>query len=254
MHTITTSSSQTLYYVGKDLKEGPLPTVIYFALSAKESLLTDPFNQMVAALKSFPVRIFSVDLPAHGEGLAATDALKIWADEILAGRDPLTPFLDKTARSLQFLLEQGHILEGLTAVCGLSRGAFVATDIAARLPWIKIILGFAPLTQLKYAKEFQSHVHHEIVSSLDLTRRIPQLIHKTLRFYISNRDMRVGTEECFNFISSLANYAYEEKVRAPHIELFIKPPLGHQGHGTSQEIFEEGAMWLLDKLKVPHGK
>lgn len=254
MHRITTNSSQTLYYVGKDLKEGPLPTVIYFALSAKESLRTDPFNQMVAFLEKYPMRIFSVDLPYHGEGLAATDAMKAWAEEILAGNDPLTPFLEKTAESLQFLLDQGHILEESVAVVGLSRGAFVATDIAGRLPWIKNILGFAPLTKLSYAKEFHSLLPNEIVSSLDLSFQIPQLIHKTMRFYISNRDTRVSTKECFTFISTLANHAYEERVRVPHIELLIKPPLGHQGHGTSKEIFEEGAMWLLDKLKVPDGK
>lgn len=254
MRSLTTDFGQTLWYVGKDLSEGPVPTIFYFALSAKESLLTDPFNQMVVRLLKAPVRIFSVDLPAHGEDLAATDALKVWAEEIALGKDPLHSFLNTTAHSIQSLHEQGLILPEKTAVAGLSRGAFIATEVAARISWLSTILGFAPLTQLKYTKEFDGMVDHPIVFSLNLSHQIPKLIHKKLRFYISNRDMRVGTRECFDFISSLAEHAHEHKVRAPHIELFIKPPLGHQGHGTSREIFEEGADWILKQWDMAHAR
>jgi esterase FrsA len=245
MRPFTTDLGQTLWYVGKELSEGPLPALFYFALSAKESLMTDPFNQMVVKLQKSPVRIFSIDLPSHGEGLAATEALKVWAEEIAQGKDPVHSFLNSTAHSIQSLFEQGHLIPEKTAVAGLSRGAFIATEIAARLSWIPTILGFAPLTQMQYAKEFQDMQDNPIVSSLSLSHQIPRLIHKKLRFYISNRDTRVGTKECFDFIFALAEQAYQHRVRAPHIELLIKSPLGHQGHGTSQEIFEEGADWIL---------
>ena len=78
-----------LYYVGPDLEEGPLPCVIYLALSAKESLMTDPFNQPVSHLKNYALRIFSIDLPYHGENLPSTEALKLWAQAFARGEDVL---------------------------------------------------------------------------------------------------------------------------------------------------------------------
>jgi len=244
MRCLATPSGQTLWYVGPDLSEGAIASVFYFSLSAKESLLTDPFNQMVVKLQNFPIRIFSIDLPSHGEGLLATEAMKVWAQEIAQGKDPLTPFFQNTADSLEFLRDEGLISQDKTAVVGLSRGALIALEVAARLPWLPMILGFAPLTQIKYAKEFSSIEANDIVTSLNPHHELLHLIHKKIRFYISNRDSRVSTKECFNFISSLANLAYEHGVKAPQIELLIKPPLGAQGHGTSKEIFEEGALWI----------
>jgi esterase FrsA len=248
MKTFTALSGQTLSYLGKDLSEGPSPAVFYFALSAHESLLTDPFNQIVTHLQKYPIRIFSLDLPAHGKDLLATEALKVWAEQIEKGDDPLTPFFTKTASSLEELRTMGVISDVQTATCGLSRGAYVAAEVAARLPWLKLILGFAPLTKLRYAKEFHHLLHNDIVNAHSLTHQIDHLFDKKLRFYISNKDTRVGTKECFDFIHHLAEKAHEHRIRSAPIELLIKPPLGHQGHGTSSEIFFEGGLWLLKEL------
>lgn len=248
MHHYRSQNGQTLYYIGDRIEEGPRPSIFYFALSAKESLLTDPFNQMVEKLKSYPVRIFSVDLPFHGENMLATEALKHWAEQVSLGTDPLTPFFEMTAKSLEELYENGLTTPETSATAGLSRGAFVAVEMAARLPWLKTVLGFAPLTQLKMAKEFHGLTTSSITQQHSLLNKIDLLLHKNIRFYISNRDMRVGTKECFEFICQLADRAHEHRVRTPHFELLIRPPLGHQGHGTPKETFEEGALWLLNTL------
>jgi esterase FrsA len=248
MHSFTAKNGQTVYYVGEPLKKDRLPAIFYFALSAKESLLVDPFNQMVEKLKSHPLRIFSVDLPFHGENFLATEALGAWAEQVKQGIDPLTPFFETTAQTLSELYESGFIAPDTTAAAGLSRGAFVATEMAARLSWLKNILGFAPLTQLKLAKEFHSLADSAITRHHNLMHKIDTLTDKTIRFYISHRDMRVGTKDCFEFIYGLCEKAHEDRIRSAPIELFIKPPIGHLGHGTSQETFLEGAQWLLSKL------
>lgn len=248
MKTFMTQSGQTLSYLGKDLSEGYAPAVFYFALSAHESLLTDPFNQMVTHLQKYPIRIFSLDLPAHGKDLLASEALKVWAERIALGDDLLASFFAQTQSSIEELRSMNVISDTHTALCGLSRGSFVATEMAARLPWIKLILGFAPLTQLRYAKEFHHLLHSDIVNRYSLTHLIDHLFDKKLRFYISNKDTRVGTKECFDFIHRLAEKAHDNRIRSAPIELLIKPPIGHQGHGTSSEIFFEGSLWLLKEL------
>ena len=53
------------FFVGPSLEKGPLPTLIYFALSAEDSLQCDPFNRPVQFLEGLPLRIFSITLPGH---------------------------------------------------------------------------------------------------------------------------------------------------------------------------------------------
>ena len=114
----------------------------------------------------------------------------------------------------------------------------MATHLAAIVPEIRTILGFAPLTGFS---EFPQH---------DLTHLIPKLSDRTLRFYIGNRDQRVSTSRCFHFIEQLAEASFQSNVRSPPIELFVTPSIGYQGHGTSKSIFEEGARFLAGQLGV----
>ena len=218
-----------LTYIGPPLEEGPLPTLIYFSLSAHESLTLDPFNQPIAYLANESMRLVSLTIPGHEEGRDKTKAIAYWAEELSAGRDPLTPFFDTTAKAIESLLPSCSSI----ALAGLSRGAFIACHIATRLP-IETILGFAPLTRLSFAKEFD-------LEHLDLTE-------KTIRFYIGNRDLRVGTDNAFSLITSLANRAYDKRIRTSPFELIITPSIGFQGHGTSKEIFHAGAEWVKGRL------
>lgn len=79
---------------------------------------------------------------------------------------------------------------------------------------------------------------------------IPHLIGKKLRFYIGNHDTRVGTANCFQFIEALAEASFQNRISSSDVELIIGPSIGHQGHGTSKEIFTKGADWMAEKLGV----
>ena len=63
------------------------------------------------------------------------------------------------------------------------------------------VLGFAPLTQLSYAKEFSPS---PLVHSLSLTHLVDPLSDRNVRFYIGNHDTRVGTRNCFDVIDTLS--------------------------------------------------
>lgn len=246
--TLDLSKNIQVSFIGPSLDQGPLPAIFYFALSAKESLLIDPFNQPVVRLSQHRVRIFSMDLPFHGAHFLATDALTKWAEEIKKNRDPISAFLDQVSYTVNALIDQNIALKNKIAVMGLSRGGFIACHAAARLSFIQTILGFAPLTQLLYAKEFKELQNHSIPQSLELKHLIDQLYARKLRFYIGNRDTRVGTSICFKFIESLVEKAYLERIRSPQIELFLVPSIGHLGHGTSKQSFISGADWVMNQL------
>ncbi len=237
-----------LFYTGPDLAEPDLPCIIYLALSAEESLLTDPFNQPVSFLQNkYPVRVFSVNLPFHGNGLLATQAMNKWAEEMSSGSDVLANFLDDLETSLRILFD--HLgSPSKVAIMGLSRGGFLASHIAARFSEISTLLTYAPLTRLDECVEFKNLKELPSVEALDIDKLTSKLLHKTIKTYIGNRDLRVGTDRCYTWIRNLTNAAFDHNIRSPHIELVLKPSIGHLGHGTSKETFEEGALWIAHKL------
>ena len=188
-------------FSGPPLEEGPLPAFIYLALSDEESLHLDPFNQPVQFLKNKPIRVFSLTIPGHGKNLDPNQAINVWRSEFDKGNDILTPFFDEAAKEIEAIKPHATKI----AIGGLSRGVFCACHIASRLPIIQTILGFAPLIDLSYSKEFKNIDH------LSLNPHIPTLSDRIIRFYIGNRDMRTGTDICFNFVHRLADAAFEKR-------------------------------------------
>ena len=223
-------------HIGPPLKEGHLPAVIYFGLSGQESLDTDPYNQPAVYLAKHPIRVFSFDLPAHGPNLNSIDAIGVWEKEFNEGQDPLAPFIDRVAFSLKELVSRGLIIHEKIGFMGLSRGCLLASLVAAKHDHARALVGFAPLTQLPFAQEHNLENHVENLCDLPI------------RFYIGNRDIRVGTDKCFHLVEKLVNAAFEKGERSPPVEMLIGPSIGHQGHGTSKDVFEAGADWIGRKL------
>lgn len=230
-----------IFHVGPPHKE-PLPTLVYFALSGPDSLSLDPFNQPVEMLKSSEVRIFSFTLPGHGEGLKNNDAMKVWADRIKEGKNPLEDFVDEALKNIDFLFQEGYISK--IAVGGLSRGAYAACLLAAKDPRISHILGFAPLIDLSQLDEMEGLPPVSIFSLAE------PLSAKKIRFYIGNNDTRVGVKTAFKFVEELTQKALENKLRSPSIEMVIKPSIGYKGHGTAPETFKEGIDWLKKEWQI----
>lgn len=231
-------------HLGPSFEKGPLPAVFYFALSARESLEIDPYNQPVCYLSPYDVRIFSFNLPSHGPNLHAVDAIKDWADEFDKGNNPITPFIEQVIFSIEILIKKRWILPEKIGLMGLSRGGLIASHVAIQFPDTRAVVGFAPMTELTYAGEFENIRETPAAQALNLENHLDLLCDKTIRFYIGNRDVLTGTEKCFQLVRNLAETAFHKGIRSPAIELVISPSIGHKGHGTAKKTFEAGADWL----------
>ncbi len=238
----------TLYHSGPALDHGPLPSFFYFALSGPDSLTLDPFNQPVQFLQGKMIRVFSMTLPGHEANLPATGALSIWANDFEKGIDPIGQFLDSASIALDFAIREKFVDPSRIAVGGLSRGGLIAAHFAARAEKIKFLLGFAPVTKLRYVKEFSHIKEHPLVTSYNLENLSESLAERHTRLYIGNCDTLVRTHSCFDFAMSLVAKAEEKKIRSPQVELFITPSIGRMGHGTPPEIFQQGADWVFKVL------
>lgn len=248
VHEIPSKTSLKIYTSGPDLYLGPLPSFFYFALSGEDSLILDPFNQPTTFLGDSPIRRFSFTLPFHGGELSNTEAIGKWGEELLKGHDVITPFIDAAVETIDDLILDGFVDADHLAVGGLSRGGFIATHIAARDDRVRTILGFAPLTKIGWMHEWRHTERADFAKSFDLVNLTDKLVGRDVRFYIGNRDMRVGTSACYEFIEKLSDISYAKGHRSPPIELMISPSVGYRGHGTLPHTFEEGANWLRGKL------
>lgn len=249
MKEIFTPEQTEIAVVGPDLKKGPLPAFFYFSLSAQESLSLDPYNQPVTPLAKLPIRIYSFTLPSHGEGCDNRRAMEAWSRSMTKGETPLEECLTSISKGIGWLIDQGWVDSHKMAVGGLSRGAFIASHVAIRDPRIKTLLGFAPLTKLSQVREFASI--ESKAAPWDLHQHLDKLLHlHHLRFYMGLRDTRVHTDACYDLIRSLVELAHEKRKRSFFAELFLTHSIGHMGHGTSPQVFLEGAKWIQEQLEV----
>lgn len=240
--------SPKIYHRGPPLANGPLPSVFYFSLSGEESLGLPPYNQPAVLLSEHGIRVFSLTLPSHEGQFPHTHAIKEWADSFLSEKNMIGEFVETCLKALDFLIKKGYIDIQHIATAGLSRGAFIATHLAAHDERIKTILGFAPLTRLETMKDFKDILDLPIIPTLSLESLIPKLIHKRLLFHIGNGDTLVSTPYCFSFIHALAESIYQKKHQFAPVELIVYPSIGHKGHGTPPEIFHAGTSWLIKQL------
>lgn len=225
---------------GPPPEAGPLPGLFYFAFSDEESLTLDPYNQPVAALAEAPIRCYSITLPFHGDGFRKETAMERWAEDLQQGAPQLRALFDEVEEAIRFLVTAGWLLPNKIATAGLSRGGWVATQVAARHPSICAVVGFAPLTRL-------SQLTPE-GEPFDLHHLCDRLTNTAVRFYMGNRDERVSTRSCFEFIEQLAEAGYSAGHRSPKSELILTPSIGHMGHGTPKSSFIEGAKWIQSQL------
>ncbi|OGN56049.1 MAG: hypothetical protein A3D96_01770 [Chlamydiae bacterium RIFCSPHIGHO2_12_FULL_44_59] len=235
----------TLYHVGPALDHGPLPSLFYFAISGPDSLCLDPYNQIVQFLAGHMIRIFSMTLPGHENGLPAEGAMKIWAEDFLKGRNCIETFLQTLDQAIDFAIREKFVDPTKLACAGLSRGGFIASHLAARDTRFRYLLFFSPLTKLSAIKEFKGHPNLALASQLDVIHLADSISDRHIRLYIGNDDTRVGTRHCFDYAMKIVE---KKKTRSAHVELVIYPSIGQMGHGTPPEIFSLGADWIRTLL------
>lgn len=240
-----------IFYVGPDLDEGALPAVFYFTSTGEQALLEDPFNQPVLEWSKQRMRVFSMTLPFHGN-VKNSEVIPHWQDDIIKAGSAIHSFVKDVISNIHYLISKDWINSNQFAVAGLSRGAFIAALVAMNEPLVDILCGFAPLIKLDYLDEFKS-VPKEILKPFDFENYIDRFTTKKIKFYIGNHDIRVGTEASFNFLKSVVDRAYENKVRSPEIEFMMFPSIGHRGHGTPPYIFKDGAEWVISKIVNTQG-
>jgi pimeloyl-ACP methyl ester carboxylesterase len=140
-----------------DRGQRPAPTLFMFGSSAQESVEMESFNTLGFILARDGFLSVGLDAPGHGEDMRSGEpaGLAAWRTRLEAGEDFLGGFVGRFTAVLDYLVKEGYSDSNRVAVCGSSRGGFLALHAAANDPRARAIVVFAPVTDLLQVREFK---------------------------------------------------------------------------------------------------
>ncbi|MCH9811710.1 dienelactone hydrolase family protein [bacterium] len=211
--------TSTLSFSVREPKDGKASsTVFFFALSAHDTLSLPPFCHPADILVENGARVISTTLPDHEENTRPYGIQEIWEKKIPA----LGQFIEDLCTGIKELMER---FEGPFGAMGISRGAFIAMHAASKIEQIEKVCCFAPMLQ----------VGKENSLSID---SIKEKLEKTqIFFFVGDNDTLIGTKN----VEALHRFLEKSSL------LKISPSIGRHGHGTSNENFTKGALWIIQK-------
>ena len=217
--------------------------LIHLTLTAAQGLELDPFAIVPRAFLAAGHCVASFDLPNHGRmvdryGEGLTGMAAAFAD----GCDVFRPAVE-TGSALIDAYRQRIAPSGPVIASGISRGALVALHLAASDARIEVAAAFAPVTDLRALREFDSLADAPIVDDVSALALAPRLLTRPVLLTINQTDDRVSTSACVEFFDALKGSSPRDDLHA----LWIDPGAGHSVADTT---YDAGAKWLLDRAQV----
>ncbi len=231
------------------LPNEPAATLIVLSSTIEESLGNAYFRQAGNELGKQGYLLISIDLPCHGKQHRTGEpkGLAGWPFMCLNGDN----FVDETNKRLSaildYLIRRKHTDPQKIAVCGTSRGGYLALQFAAFSPRVKAVAAFAPVTDLAALREFRGIENNKMVQSLAISNQAEKLAGLPIWIVIGDRDQRVGTDHAISLARRITN-ASLAKINESNVELHvIAEPLGHT---VPKGSAEQAAAWIAQQLKT----
>ena len=240
----------------------PSPTLFVFANDIEGTLESDNFNMVGHLLAKRGWLSISLDLPCHGKNLLSGEAggsLECWRARLESGRNFMPGFMANITDVLDYLIQHRYTDVNRVAVCGTSRGGFIALHFAAVESRVRCVAAFAPVTNLLALREFagieqDSPSVLRMVKSLALVNSAEKLAGRSIWICIGNYDQRVNTDYAIAFTRKVVEASVAEDKPA-NVEIRVLPSEGYQvrvhdnGHGIPvPSAHKEAAEWILARM------
>jgi len=227
-------------------RDTPASTLFILASSLEDSLGNDDFAKVGRLLLKNGVLCVSVDMPCHGKDQRQLEpaGLSGWRARLEKGDDLVGSLTKNLSAVLDHLIREGYTDAKRVAVCGTSRGGFMALHFAAAEPRVRCVAAFAPVTDLRALSEFAGMEKDARAGALDLRRHAGKLAGRSVWLCIGNNDQRVGTEQAIAFTRNVVAASVAAK-KPTDVELHVMPTIGHRIHATAHE---ETAAWFVGRL------
>jgi dienelactone hydrolase len=231
----------------------PAPTLFILASSIEETLGDQYFRQAGTELARRGYVCVAIDLPSHGREQRAGEppGLEGWRWRLDRAEDIAAANNRRLAAVLDHLIAEGQADPARVAVCGTSRGGFLAMHFAASDPRVRAVASYAPVTDLASLREFRGAEEDRLVASLALVRRKEELARRAVWIVIGDRDERVDTDKAVALARQITSSALALGLDAK-VDLHV--PSEHRGHTTPEGAVEASVEWIHRQLNPGPGE
>jgi dienelactone hydrolase len=229
------------------------PTLLVVAMSLEDMQREPVYTEVSRLLAAQGFRSVVIEPPCHGEDRKPDepDGLAGWRHRLDRGENVVQLFDAKARAVLDHVVAQGLADPARVAICGTSRGGFLAFHFAASEPRIKAAGGFSPVTDLLALTEFKGVAADGLAGKLALTHIAPQLTGRPVWLGIGNNDQRVDTDRAIAFSRAVVQASVRQRQEAKGmfpVELIVAPSAGHSKIDRAHELL---AAWLMKAMPPP---
>ncbi|MDB5385818.1 MAG: esterase [Planctomycetaceae bacterium] len=235
------------YGIWPQKPDKPAPTLFIFGGSIEETLNSPYFRQSGNQLEKHGYLCVGIDLPGHGTEIRAGEPAGIDAWSVRCGKDEdfVAQATERFRAVLDELIELKLSDPARVAVCGTSRGGFMAVQFAASDERIKCVAAFAPVTDLMSLREFHGLKKRELAERLSLKPQAEKLAGRAVWLMIGDVDDRVSTDESIAFCRAVTS-ASRKQNKASLVDLHVVSE--PKGHTTPTGAAELAATWIERQL------
>lgn len=224
----------------------PAPALFVFATDAETSLTQADFNEVGHRLLGEGVLGISLTLPCHGEDQRPDEPFGLdgWRTRLENNEPMIQEFTARVSEVLDHLIQEGYVDEQRVAVCGTSRGGFIALHFTASEPRVKCVAAFAPVTDLMALREFEGLERHAAVAATNLLKRKEELTGRSIFITIGNADLRVDTDRAITLARAVTKLSTDPE-KIVDIELHVTPSIDHYIADSAHRVAAE---WIAERL------
>lgn len=228
-------------------KEYPAPILFNLSGTIDATLSSPYFRQSGNELAELGYLCISIDIPSHGsqtvEGMP--DELAGWNDRATKGENFVEEFNLRLSKVLDHLLETGVADPEKIAICGTSRGGFLAIHFMAHDSRVKCAAAFAPVTDPAALRQFAKSGTHPMVKQLSLENQADKLAGRPVWIVIGDQDEGVSTQKAIDLATSITAASIKLKVDS-QVEIRVMPE--PRGHTTPKGAAAEAAKWIHQQV------
>lgn len=230
-------------------KQAPAPTLFVFAHGIEEMQQQSVYTEVARLLAKQGWISVIVEPPCHGEDDRDGEPKQLdgWRHRLEHNDAWISAFTTKASAVLDLLIKDGITDPERVAVCGTSRGGFLAYHFAAAEPRVKAAAGISPVTRLTALREFSTTTQREKAEQLDVARLASKLAGRAIWLSIGNNDARVNTDDAIAFTREVVRAAARPDnpdVVIP-VELLVAPTPGHSKIDQAHELL---SAWLAHQF------
>ncbi len=234
---------------GNAKRERPAPTLIVLATTIQNTLNSAYYRHCANQLAMHGYLCASINLPCHGDQRVdgEPEGLLGWSHRASQCSDFVAEFNNRLSKVLDHLIKQGVSDPEKIAVCGTSRGGFLALHAAIHDSRVKCVASFAPVTDLSVLREFKSTSENQLVKEFNLINRAKDLAGRKVWIVIGDQDKRVGTDHAIQLAREISRESRKQNSPS-RVTLHVMPE--PHGHTIPKGAARMAADWILQEIDL----